>query len=105
MSPPATDAHSSRRHRAKRSRSITSLQALNLFNSRFILDQSQRLAERLSGEAGPAAEQQVRRAFELAFNRQPEEDELGAAMQLIADHGLAAFCRGLLNANELMFMP
>ena len=37
----------------RRSSSTTPLQALNLFNSRFVLDQAERLARRLRAEAGP----------------------------------------------------
>jgi hypothetical protein len=89
----------------KRGRSITAIQALNLFNSQFMLDQSQRFAERLSRDAGPQPPDQIRRAFELAYNRLPEGEESHASQKLIAAHGLPAFCRALLNSNELIFVP
>ena len=89
----------------KRGRSITAIQALNLFNSKFMLDQSQRFAERLSGDAGPQPPNQIARAFELAYNRLPEREESHAAQELIAAHGLPAFCRAVLNSNELLFIP
>ena len=89
----------------KRGRSITAIQALNLFNSRFMLDQAERFAGRLSREAGEAPGAQVRRAFELAFNRAADADEVTAAERLIAAHGLAAFARAVLNANEFLFIP
>jgi hypothetical protein len=89
----------------KRGRSITAIQALNLFNSRFMLDQSQRFAERLRRETGGAPADQIRRAFELAFNRAAEAEEIVAAEQLIAEHGLPAFARAMLNANEFVFIP
>ena len=48
----------------KRSVSTTPLQALNLFNSRFILDQSRTFADRLRHEAGEQPESQVRAAWQ-----------------------------------------
>lgn len=89
----------------KRGTSITAIQALNLFNSRFMIDQAARFAARLESEAGAEPLAQIDRAFQLAFNRDPGATELVAAQQLIATHGLPAFCRSLLNANELMFVP
>jgi hypothetical protein len=89
----------------KRARSTTAIQALNLFNSQFMWQQAELLAERLKREAGESAPGQVRQAFQLAFNRDPDESELGDSERLIAVHGLTAFCRAVLNANELMFIP
>jgi hypothetical protein len=87
----------------KRNSSTTPLQAFNLLNSRFIMQQAEFFAERLNKEAGMDAEKQVRRAFALAFQRQPELDELRAATKLITKQGLPAFCRALFNANELVY--
>jgi hypothetical protein len=89
----------------KRGRSITAVQALHLFNSRFMLEQAQAFAERLRRDAGEDAERQIERAFALAFNRLPEADEARDAMELIESHGLPSLCRALLNANELVFIP
>jgi mono/diheme cytochrome c family protein len=89
----------------KRGRSTTAIQALALFNSQFVADQAEALAERLAREAGAGALAQVERAFALAFGRAPDDEERQAAEELIAAHGLAAFCRSVLNANELVFIP
>jgi hypothetical protein len=89
----------------RRTRSITAIQALNLFNSRFTHDEAERLAGRLKSEAGDNVSRQVERAFALAFSRPPERSEADGARALIAKHGLPAFCRAILNANELMFIP
>jgi mono/diheme cytochrome c family protein len=79
------------------------LQALALLNNSFLLDQSRFFAERLEREgATPAAH--VARAFQLAFGRDPDAEERAAALQLIAQHGLFAFCRALFNANELLYV-
>jgi mono/diheme cytochrome c family protein len=89
----------------KRSVSTTPLQALNLFNSRFILDQSEAFAARLRKEAGNDATAQVRRAWQLAFNRPPTRRESADAAKFAQEQGLPALCRAVLNANELIFIP
>jgi len=88
----------------KRTRSTTPLQALNLLNSGFIMQQAHFLAERLQREAGNESQKQVRRAFELAFLREPDAEELKASTRLIASDGLVVFCRALFNANEFVFV-
>jgi hypothetical protein len=88
----------------RRTSSTTPLQALNLLNSTFIMQQAQYFAERLIREAGDDVEAQVQRAFLLAFQRSPEPEELSAATKLVRDEGLPVFCRALLNANELVYV-
>lgn len=88
----------------KRSRSNTPLQALNLFNSSFIQQQADLLADRLRRDAGEAAQLQVERTFELLFARQPDKFELDASTQMIQDEGLHAFCRAMLNTTEFLFV-
>ena len=85
----------------RRAATTSPLQALTLMNHRFSLDMVSLLTERLQRDATNSS-QQVRRAFELAFSRSPRDEELNAATQLIAKHGLRAFCRALLNSNELI---
>ena len=88
----------------RRTSSITALQALNLLNSRFILQQSSLFASRLEREAGLNPNDQVRRAYSLAFLRTPTDDEQTAAEQFVKQYGLPALCRALLNANEFLFV-
>jgi hypothetical protein len=88
----------------KRSRSTTPLQALNLLNSRFLLQQSERFAERLQADAGNDAAAQVRRAFALAFQRAPDERELALSLAVVREQGLAVFCRALFNSNEFAYL-
>ncbi|MGH9840484.1 MAG: DUF1553 domain-containing protein [Blastocatellia bacterium] len=80
------------------------LQALTLLNHQFTLDMADALAERVKRDAPKSGSEQIRRAFALAFQRQPTPDEENAAKNLIATHGWRAFCRALLNANELLFI-
>jgi cytochrome c553 len=88
----------------KRSRSNTPLQALNLFNSSFVLQQSELLAERLRTEAGNDPAAQTDRAFRLFFNRPPDEWEREQSAAMIAREGLNSFCRALYNASEFLFV-
>ncbi|MBL9169730.1 MAG: PSD1 domain-containing protein [Verrucomicrobiales bacterium] len=89
----------------KRSVSTTPLQALNLFNSRFILQQADQLTSRLKTEAGDDSANQVRRAWQLAFNRSPGPEEVHEAVALMKEEGLPSLCRAVLNANEFLFIP
>ncbi|MDA1051074.1 MAG: DUF1553 domain-containing protein [Planctomycetota bacterium] len=88
----------------KRSRSTTPLQALNLFNSQFMLQQAELLAKRLEQEA-ETPEQRIQLAFRLCFGRQPGERELHDAVAIASDHGLTNVTRALLNTNEFLFVP
>jgi hypothetical protein len=89
----------------QRSRSTTPLQALNLFNSKFMLQQAETLAKRLERERAGDRERQIELAFGLCFGRGPDADELAGSIALAQDHGLVAVCRALLNANEFLFIP
>ena len=88
----------------KRSRSTTPLQALNLFNSPFMLQQAQLFAKRLQQDCGDDRSNQITRAFWLCYSRKPEATELQDASDFIASEGIKAFCRALLNSNEFLFI-
>jgi len=87
--------------RAKRPVSTTPLQALNLMNSPFVMEQSAYIAERAQSEAGDTKESQIRRVFELLLCRQPGADELAACLDL----DLELVSRSLINSNEFAFLP
>lgn len=89
----------------KRSTSTTPLQALNLFNSRFMLQQSEAFAARLKRESGPELSSQVGWAWSLAYNRLPEPDEWADATTFARTESLPALCRAVLNSNEFLFIP
>jgi hypothetical protein len=89
----------------RRSSTTTPLQALTLLNHRFSVDMANDFAERLKQETGAdRTEAQVRRAFALAYSREPVADEMHAAVALIGKHGLRAFCRTVLNSNEMIYI-
>lgn len=88
----------------RRNVSTTPLQALNLLNSQFILDQSKWFAERLRREGGSTPRDQVRAAFLVAFSRPPEAIELEVSEAFIASQGLEEFCRAIFNTNEFIMV-
>lgn len=93
----------------KRSRSTTPLQALNLLNSSFVMQQAGFLVERLENEHRGAEhmdlENKIRRAYELCFGRAAEPEEVASAIKFIAATNWTQFARAMLNANEFVFVP
>lgn len=86
----------------KRSRSTTPLQALNLLNSRFTMQQAEKMAERIEG-AGEG-KRAIFEAYRLLYGRAPNDDEVADAMGFVKEHGMVAFCRAMLNTNEFLFV-
>ncbi len=89
----------------KRSRSTTAIQALNLFNSPFVIDRARRLAARVEARQKTNAALQTKEAFRLTLGRDPNETELPAAVAMIEQQGLNTLCRVLFNTNEFLFLP
>ncbi len=73
----------------KRVRSTTPLQALNLLNSRFILQQADFLAERVQREHSTMAEQIIA-AYAYCFGRLPDQEEQREASQFVQQYGWPA---------------
>jgi hypothetical protein len=91
---------------ARRRQSTTPIQALNLFNSPFTIDEATALAQRVQDEAGEKNTlAQVRRIYALAYGRQPEPAELADAESVVRDQGLPTLCRAIFNSNEFLFIP
>ncbi len=88
---------------ARRTESVTALQALAMMNNPFVIRQSEHLAARLERER-PNLPQQIERLYELTLHRIPNEREQAALSHYATQHGLANACRILLNSNELMFI-
>lgn len=87
----------------RRAATTTPIQALTMMNHRFSLDMAGFLSERLRREAGENdLRAQVNRGFALAFSRPSDAEETERSIHLIQAQGLRAFCRALLNANELI---
>ena len=98
---------------ASRRWSTTPIQALNLFNSPFTIDEARAFAERVRSEGmtaggkaeGESIERQVKRAFRLALAREPDPQELASSLAVVREHGLEMLCRVLFNTNEFLFIP
>ena len=89
----------------QRNQSTTPVQALNLFNSQFVIDQAARFAKRVKSTGPKSVEQQIERAFQYAFGRKPTEQERTASIEVVTEHGLSTLCRVLFNSNEFLFIP
>ncbi|MFU7558959.1 PSD1 and planctomycete cytochrome C domain-containing protein [Roseiconus sp. JC912] len=89
----------------RRVQSTTPIQALNLFNSRLTLEQSDAFADRVIAEVGDDTESQVQLAYTIALGRPPSAVELSDAEQTVQRYGLPTLCRVLFNSNEFLFLP
>jgi len=88
----------------KRSRSTTPLQALNLLNSRFVMQQAELFSDRLSHERD-SDDSKIALAYEICFGRDADEQELAASQSFILQYGWFQFARALFNTNEFVFIP
>jgi hypothetical protein len=99
---------------ARRRQSTTPIQALNLFNSPFTMDEAKAFAERVEADVAkrttPSTGEDVLRrhidhAFRLAYARPPDPFEMSAAEGMVREHGLPLLCRVIFNSNEFLFVP
>jgi hypothetical protein len=115
----------------ERTASTVVTQSLHLLNNRMVFDLAQAFATRVQSEAGDDETGQVTRAFEIALNRRPSDEEREASLyairsieqELSADgadesksesesaagndtniSALAGFCHGLLNSASLLYV-
>ena len=86
-----------------RNTSVSPLQALAMLNNRFMVRQSEHLAER-AAQAGKDLPAQIRSVYLLALGREPTAKEARALADYAGKHGLANACRIVLNSNEFMFV-
>lgn len=87
----------------KRPISTTPIQALNLFNSPFVMQQANDLANRAKTETNNVSEA-IARIYELCYLRDPSQEELSMSVQFVSEHGLQNFARAILNSNEFLFL-
>jgi hypothetical protein len=88
---------------ATRNISLTALQAMAMMNDRFIVRQSEHLADRLA-KGNKSPRKQIEAAYQLALCRAPASSELKMLEAYASKHGLANACRIVLNSNEFMFV-
>lgn len=91
--------------RAKRPISTTPLQALNLMNSPFAMEQAGFIAERAKAETAGDVRAATKRIFDLLLGREPTDFELDASLGVAHDSGLHLVTRSLINSNEFAFLP
>ncbi|HMP80421.1 MAG TPA: DUF1553 domain-containing protein, partial [Pirellulaceae bacterium] len=87
----------------QRPMSITPIQALNLFNSQFVIDEAHRLASALIDDSR-SVEEQIEKAFMRVLLRPPDDVERQWASELATEHSLAAVVRALFNSNEFLWI-
>lgn len=90
--------------RDKRPVSTTPLQALNLMNSPFIVEQSKLIADRVA-QLTVSDENKIKTCFQMILRRNPHIDELKAGLTVMREGHLELVCRSLLNTNEFAFLP
>ena len=88
----------------RRAVTTTPLQALSLLNNAFVLRMSDYFAARITSDTGNDVSSQVDRAWHVALARRPRNSERKLSENLVKEHGLAALCRGLFNANEFVIL-
>lgn len=86
---------------SKRPQSTTPLQALNLMNSQFMIDQCDIIAEKAKGKN---TDESIRNTFMLIYNRQPAEVELAMSRKILKTEKLNILVRAILNSNEFIFI-
>ena len=91
--------------RARRPISTTPLQALNLMNSDFVMQQAKLIAERANDHAQGDSATAIARCFELILGRQPTSIESQACAEVASEDNLESVCRALINSNEFAFLP
>jgi len=83
----------------RRNVTTTPLQALSLLNNAFVLRMTGHLANRVKKANPKDIGKQVRYAFQLTLNRNPDKEEQQLAEVLVREHGLPALARALFNSN------
>ena len=88
----------------KRAATTTPLQALALMNNALVFALADDFADRLKREAGETTEAEVKLVYLVAYGREAHENEVQMANRFVDDHGLASYCRVILNSNEFLYV-
>ena len=108
----AFDAMVCETSRDRRRSSVTSLQALEMYNGDFVNEEAKHFAERIRKEGGSDSASRIHRAFKLALSRPPTSEELTKMRGFLdasgsdndSGDGLTGLCRILLNSNEFVYV-
>lgn len=86
-----------------RNMTTTPLQALSLWNSRFSLEMSRRVALRARSLSDSShVDDHLRRLWYLVLQRAPDAEEIALGRDLASFHGLESVARVLLNSSEFL---
>ena len=88
----------------KRITTTSPLQALTLLNSTFVVDQASSFAALVETESGEDEAGSVEVAWRRAYLREPSAAERSSATEFLAQHGLEALSRAILNSNEFLYV-
>ena len=103
----AFDALVCEQSRPKRRASVTPLQALAMYNGRFVNQEARHFAKRIRKQSGDDRAAQVDFAFQVAYGRHPSTDEaarLDRFLKSASSDPLIGLCRVLLNSNEFVYI-
>ena len=76
-------------------------------NSPFVMEQAERLAQRLTGDTGFSVADRIRLAYRLALTRRPTVSEQARAVEFLGagqPQDWRLFCQMLLCLNEFAFV-
>lgn len=88
----------------RRANTTTPLQALALLNQSFVLRAADAMAQRAARECGNDLTAQVEGVYQWTLQRPPDDEQRRLAVEHASAHGLAAFCRVLLNTSEFLYV-
>ncbi len=89
---------------ARRSQTTSPLQALLLLNDTTALRLAKAFAEKIEKEVGADPIAQITHAWERAYNRPPQPDELTRAVAFLKQSNLTELCHALFNTNEFLYV-
>ena len=85
---------------ARRNTSVTALQALSMWNDRFVVHYSEHFASRVAGAGDVPA--QIDLAYQLALGRGATRAESGRSVDCAEKSSMANACRVILNSNGVL---
>ena len=88
----------------RRASTTTPLQALALLNNDLTFEMANALADQAGQQQATSPEMQLRTILRLAVTRDPTQIDLETGIPFIREHGLAAWCRVLLNSNDFLYV-
>lgn len=88
----------------RRAVTTTPQQALSLQNGSFMLRMADLFAKRVAREVAGEVEDQVVRAYRLAYGRRPSDEELRVAVAVVRENDLSVLTRAIFNSNEFLYV-